>query len=197
MDSELEINTTACRLFYNDSTPYKDRGFILAAKVTVSVMCFLSILGALLIIFTYIAFPKLRTTTRQLLVNLSVGDIIVSASHGLGLYTNFDRFLFVLPDVAGRDTWCNIQAAFTLIGDLSVFLWTTAVVINLLVTAASRSTDRVWKKALMATYYAICWGIPIIFAILYGALRWYGFTQLEDVGKSHFCDWECMHCVAE
>ena len=55
--------------------------FLFALKAVSGITCLLSMLGAGLIIATYVAYRDLRTLGRQQLVNLSLADMTVAASH--------------------------------------------------------------------------------------------------------------------
>lgn len=63
-------------------------GALYALRGAVGLSSSLSILGSCAIILSYAAFEELRTTARQLLLNLSVADIILSLSFLLGLLQN-------------------------------------------------------------------------------------------------------------
>lgn len=62
-----------------------------AVRVSVGVCSCLSILGGCVIIVSYAAFPELRTTARQLLLNVSIADIIISLALLLGLIQNASK----------------------------------------------------------------------------------------------------------
>ena len=156
-------------------------GFINAIKVTAGVTSILSFLGASLIIFTYIAFRNLRTTARQLLVSLSIADIIVATSHFVGLFANFERFIY-------NDTWktsatdplCITQAAFSMFGTLASFLLSMAIGVYLVGILVWKK-PRIWKK-LLPIFYIICWGIPVILVIPNFVEHLYGFTVGANIG---------------
>jgi len=160
--------------------------FITTVKVTSSITALLSILGASLIIFTYVAFKNLRTTARQLLVAISIADIIVAASHFIGLMANFDRFargnssLESRINESTRDFLCVSQAAFSMFGTLASFFLTLAIGAYLvgILTCKNPST---WKKIIPAIYI-VCWGTPVILIIPILVLRYFGFVLGADVG---------------
>ena len=72
----------------NNSSPSQSLGVVIGIRVGVGASSFLSVLGASLVIASYAVFRDLRTTGRLLLVNLSVADLLVSASHLVGLVEN-------------------------------------------------------------------------------------------------------------
>ena len=159
--------------------------FVLSLKIAAGTTCVLSVLGASLIILTYLLFKDLRTTARQLLVNLSVADICVAGSHFVGLFSNFERFLPQYnPHWNGQttDALCSIQAAVTMCGSIASFLWTIALAFYMFVVIVKRRPDL--AKKLVYVFYPLCWGIPIALTIGFGAAGFLGFEDSADVGKS-------------
>lgn len=59
-----------------------------AVRIGVGVCSSLSILGSCAIILSYAAYPELRTTARQMLLNVSITDILLSLFYLLGLIQN-------------------------------------------------------------------------------------------------------------
>ncbi len=156
--------------------------YILAIKVTAGVTSILSTLGAFLIIFTYISFRNLRTTARQLLVSISIADIIVAISHFVGLLTNFDRFIYQY----NNDTWntsttdplCITQAAFSMFGTLASFLLSLAIGVYLVGILVWKK-PRIWKR-LVPIFYYICWGVPAIMVLPNVIGHYYGFADIGE-----------------
>ncbi len=156
--------------------------FLLALEILVGTTCILSILGASLIILTYVAYKDLRTTARQLLVNLSVADWIVAASHFVGIF----HYKTFIPQYnrhyrSNTDTLCSVQGAFAMFSTVASFLWTISL-------AAYMFTIIVWRrpklaKRLVVLFYLVCWGIPTILTIWFGFKKFFGFIETTDVGK--------------
>lgn len=167
-------------------------GYIVALKITVGTTCLLSIFGASLIILTYVAFRDLRTTARQLLVNLSVADFVVAASHFVGLLAILDLYREADPCSAAvqysadnaTDTvdniLCKIQGGFTVFGTIGSFLWTIAVALYLFIVIV---VDKpLLAKRLRFVFYPVCWGIPAVVVIVFGFEGFLGFEENLDVG---------------
>ena len=159
--------------------------FILALKVVVGATCILSILGAGLIILTYVAFRDLRTTARQLLANLSIADIIVAASHFVGLF-HFQKFIpYYSPHNNGNstfpstDTLCTVQGAFTMYGTISSFLWTMAIAVYMFVIVVLKKKA---KKLVIIVFYLVCWGIPLALVLWFRSEGYFGFEENADSG---------------
>ncbi|XP_064393999.1 G-protein coupled receptor 157-like [Halichondria panicea] len=171
-------------MYQDNGTLITEPGFIKAVQVTAGITSILSTLGASLIIFIYIAFRNLRTTARQLLVSLSIADIIVAISHFVGLFANFKRFIYQYNNetwnTSTTDPLCITQAAFSMFGTLASFLLSLAIgvyLVGILVWKKPRS----WKK-LFPIFYIICWGLPAIVVIPNLAKRLFGFALGANIG---------------
>lgn len=166
----------------NRTLPGQDRQYVLAVKVIAGTVCLLSILGASLIILTFVAFKDLRTIIRQMLVNLSVANILVALFHFLGLFTNYDRFSHggEASQNLTRDWWCSTQGALVALGSVGAFFWTTAIGLYLVVVVVLRSP--LAGKRLLMVFYAVCWGVPTVIVVVFGPLHLFGFSRAYGIG---------------
>ena len=167
---------------------------LLVMRITGGSTAVLSILGASLIIFTYAAYKNLRTTARQLLVNLSIADIIISASHFVGVLQDYKHDLLIQspnhtytndsrtpPQAYATNALCDTQAAFTAFGTVASFLWSMLIAVYMLVL--TQSTTAKPRKVLVPIIYIISWGIPVVIVIGLGALRYLGYNPYDSPGK--------------
>lgn len=163
----------------NSSYPKMKPEVILGTKVVMGFACTVSIAAACWVITTYILFKDLRTTARQLLVNLSIADILVASSHFLGAMVNYDRFLpsqnngTLMSDASVHDPLCVSQAVVTMFGSIALFLWTMCVAVYIL--ALSILTKKNILKKVVVLMYIVCWGVPIPFVIMAAATKSLGF----------------------
>lgn len=149
-------------------------GVITSVKVLTGVASSISIAGACWIIITYFAFKDLQTTARQLLVNLSIADILVASSHFVGVMVNYERFLFNNGiNTSVHDPYCRSQAAVAVFGSISSFLWTMSIAVYML--ALTLSWNRKMLKIMVVFMYVICWGVPLVFVIVDIAKEFLGF----------------------
>lgn len=95
----------------------------LSEQVVVLCSCALSFVGASLIIFTYFAWPDLRTIPRMLLLFLSVADWLSAVSYGYGVWRMF----------RSDSLDCVIQGAVSTFANSSSFFWTMAIAVYLYV----------------------------------------------------------------
>ena len=158
----------------------------LLLRITGGTTALLSVLGASLIIFTYVAFKNLRTTPRQLLVNLSVADIIVSLSHLVGLLAKYE-YHFPTDPLAENSNYssftsplCSAQGAFTAVGTVASFLWSMLIVVYMLVLTQSK-TPRL-RKIAVPVIYVISWGIPVVIVIVLAAKSYLGYNPDDSPG---------------
>ena len=157
--------------------------FVQAVQVCVGITCVLSALGAALIIFSFAAFKELRTAARQVLLNLSVADIIVAGSHLTGLFLNYERYVRAdqqALEASSRDPRCVSQAAFTVFGTIASFLWTMAIAVYMFCVIVFKKSKL--ARRLVVAFYLVCWGLPAVI-VLYLALEWkFGFQPSATIG---------------
>ena len=165
------------------SSPVVSKPALLLMRITGGTSAILSVFGASLIIFTYVAFKKLRTTARQLLVNLSVADIVISLSHFVGLLAKYETYLH--PDDkyqnASTSPLCSTQAAFTAFGTVASYCWSMLIAVYMLFLTQSRSATP--RKILVPIIYLISWGIPIVIVIVIAATDYLGYNPQDTPGQ--------------
>ena len=161
------------------SVPPRSPVFVLSLQIIVGIVCVLSILGSALILFTFIYFRDLRTTTRHFLANLSVADSIIAASHLVGLFANYKRFL--CKETHDFDALCTVQAGVSMFSTLAAFSWTLALAVQLCFIVVFKRRASTWS---ILVTYLICWGIPLLLVIGYGSAGYLGFDEGVDIGKS-------------
>ena len=127
-------------------------------RIIVGIICSLSIVGSLVIIISYICFKSLRTTTRLILVHLSIMDLGVATANLVGISVNFNRYYFNnsanatygshgLPELNHPgdtvDMACKIQAAFAVYFTAGSFLWTLSMAVYIYMRIVHYRTPRV------------------------------------------------------
>ena len=173
MESQIAIDYSC----HNQEYPAVKPGVIIGVKVVTSICCCVSIAGACWIILTYFIFKNLRTTARQLLVNLSIADILIAGSHWVGTLVNYDRFMPYLNGnltvISHNDSLCASQAAFTLYGSISSFLWTMSIAFYMLLVALS--VRKTALKVVVVVIYIVSWGMPVPILIASAVQKYLGF----------------------
>lgn len=189
--TESEDNYTGFSLINNSVKiffPTQTEQFKIILTVAVSITSILSVIGSLLIIITYALFKEIRTLARQLLVCLSVADLIVATVSLLGLMTNFstkfEEEKFTNTTNLDLYNWCKAQAAFHVFGTESSILWTIAVAVYMFVLVVVRPKMRKWGVKLVVLLYVACWGIPFILTLW---LAIDGFLGYDLAATPGFC----------
>ena len=131
-------------------------------RIIVGIICSLSIVGSLLIIITYICFKSLRTTTRLILVHLSIMDLGVATANLVGISVNFNKYYFKSENATYGshglpvlnhpgdtvDMACKIQAAFAVYFTAGSFLWTLSMAVYIYMRIVHYRTPRVARYTL-------------------------------------------------
>ena len=121
--------------------------FITAVRAVRAVSGSLSIIGASLIIGTFITFKSTRTVPRFMLVNLAVADLIIGISF--------------FPDIS-EDTLCTIQAGLRVFGLNSAIFWITAIPLYMFVAFVLLKP---YNKKVATLIFVFCWAAPFIITL--------------------------------
>ena len=165
---------------------------ILISKLTVTaIVNFFSVIGAGLIIVSYMFFKNVRTKGRLVLLHISLADLGISLSNFVGAVFFFNRHqdeTHCSPYDNSNwsescrvvDALCKTQAFFAAYCTLASFFWTPtlAVYVYLLITDPSRTLS----TGLVRFAYVFCWGLPLLISL------WLMFTwRLGDTGFGGWC----------
>ncbi|KAM4651942.1 G-protein coupled receptor 157 [Discoglossus pictus] len=132
-------------------------------QVIVLLSCVLSFLGSALIIFTHIRWPELRSRPRQLLLFLSVADLLSAASYFYG----------VLRDFNGTSWDCVVQGALSTFSNTSSFFWTVAVAVYLYITIVH--SQQSLAEHMIYWFHFISWGVPLVITVAAVSLQKIGY----------------------
>lgn len=161
-------------------------GVITSIKVVTGITCLISIAAACWIITTYCAFKDLRTTARQLLVNLSIADILIAGSHFIGTMANYERYILQNETIgtfeSAHDPLCVSQASVTMFSSIASFLWTMCIAVYML--ALTLSVRKIILKRMVVLMYLVSWGVPVPFVVAAAATRSLGFQYTGELGLS-------------
>ena len=106
--------------------PYADWGRHIVNKIAVGSMCLLSMIGSVTIIATFILWKEIRTTSRKILLFLSVSDFLIAASNLFGILIESQHRSKILANKI-----CKAQSFFTNSVSVSSFMWTLTLAIYL------------------------------------------------------------------
>ena len=169
-----------------------------AIRAVVGITCVFSMVGSILIIFSYLCFKTLRSRVRLILVHLSLMDFLVAFSNFAGDVANFDQYYFnssvnntmpcssPLPLLPSNNTssvvkgLCVGQAVVALYSTLSSVLWTTslAVYLYLLIVhyRSKMSHYSLWLS------YVLCYGFPLLITAWAWTTNRIGFSPFNTSG---------------
>ncbi|NXJ01863.1 GP157 protein, partial [Psophia crepitans] len=131
-------------------------------RVVVLVSCVLSFLGSSLLVCTHALWPELRTRPRQLLLYLSLADLLSALSYFYGVLQDFDR-----------TSWdCVLQGALSTFSNTSSFFWTMAIALYLYITIVRGSPT---GTGLLCGFHVVSWGVPLGITVAAVALKKIGY----------------------
>ncbi|OXB78194.1 UNVERIFIED_CONTAM: hypothetical protein H355_007336 [Colinus virginianus] len=133
-----------------------------AERAAVLTSCVLSSLGSGLLVGTHALWPELRTRPRQLLLYLSLADLLSALSYFYGVLRDFD----------GTSWDCVLQGALSTFSNTSSFFWTMAVALYLYVTIVRGSPT---GAGLLWCFHVVSWGVPLAITIAAVALKKIGY----------------------
>lgn len=124
-------------------------------KALVSIMCVLSMLGSITIVASFAAWRDVRTTSRKILLFLSISDFLIAASNLVG------SFIESGDEMKDKHKNCIIQSFITNSVSISSFMWTLTLAVYLYL-AIVRNTQSLGKK-LFPLFHITNWCLgPII-----------------------------------
>ena len=152
-----------------------------SVEVVVIATCVLSMIGAGLIVLSYVLIREIRTKAREILVHLSLMDFMYATANLVGIAINFERFSE--DDFANHSMMkrvCLAQAAFASFGTTASVFWTIALAVYVYLIVLLP-----WKKIgryLMISFYFICYGISFIIMLWFTLTGKLGFTKYGGSG---------------
>ena len=165
--------------FNNDTTlhfPTQTKDFIIALNVAIGLTCILSMLGAGAIILSFIFSKELHTTSRFLLLNLSIADLIVAVSNIIGT-TGTYKFEGINQTQQSHSisSLCQFQAFTGLYGTDASILWTVVLLTYLYISLVCYRPNRLMNRIISAVCMVVCWGVPLVIAVWFLVEKFYGY----------------------
>ncbi|NXK90709.1 GP157 protein, partial [Formicarius rufipectus] len=131
-------------------------------RAVVLLSCVLSCVGSALLLCSHALWPELRTRPRQLLLYLSLADLLSALSYFYG----------VLQDFPGPSWDCVLQGALSTFANTSSFFWTMAVALYLYLSIVRGSPT---GTGLLCCFHAVSWGVPLAITAAAVALKKIGY----------------------
>ncbi|KGL79957.1 putative G-protein coupled receptor 157 [Tinamus guttatus] len=127
-------------------------------RVVVLLSCALSFVGSSLLVGTHALWPELRSRPRQLLLYLSLADLLSALSYSYGVLQDFKK-----------TSWdCVLQGALSTFSNTSSFFWTMAIALYLYITLVRGSPT---GTGLLCCFHVVSWGVPLGITVAAVALK--------------------------
>ena len=120
-----------------------------------------SIIGAVVIVITYVALSEIRNVPRAMLVCLTVADFLTATGNIIGSV----RYMYLQSSEEScnklkiSDTTCVVQSYITTMSSMASFFWTVAIAVHMFAQLVKRGPG-VRQYRQLWLYNVICWGIP-------------------------------------
>lgn len=155
-------------------------------KVIAAITCVLSVAGSVSIILSYVCYKTLRTKAREVIVHISLMDLMAALANFIGIVVNFNALLYTGDDndtpTGNVNNLCIAQAAFAMFGTLASILWTIAIAIYFY--AQIMAEDNKMAQRFVYGFYIVCYGLPLLMTIWFGATGKIGHSP---IGGSGWC----------
>ena len=172
-------------------------------RITVGVTCVLSMIGASLIIISFLCFKSQRSPTRFILFNISVMDFLVALANFVGDVGDFDSYyinrtateyicetddygftkidtgMMITPPTI-IDRVCIAQATVALYSTLSSVLWTISLAVYLYFLITQTKT----RAARYSIYFSLvfCYGMPLFITLWMLLTHKLGYSPYNAAG---------------
>ena len=184
-------NGTAAGCSMTDLTNKND-----VVRAVVGVTCVFSMVGSILIIFSYLCSKTLRSRVRLILVHLSLMDFLVAFSNFAGDVANFDQYYInsslnmscnaPLPLIPSNSVYpavkvlCVVQAAVAHFSTLSSVLWTTSLAVYLYLHIVHYRSKMSHYSFLLS--FVLCYGLPLLITVWALTTNRLGFSPYNTSG---------------
>ena len=136
------------------------------------VICILSILGSLAIIVTYVLVKDIRSKARELLVHISLMDIMYSTANLVGLALPYHKVFNQHNTSNVYSHLCKAQAFIAVYGTIGSVLWTLGLAVYLYYRIVSRISVR-----LVRMLYVVCYTLPLYVSVWLLMEDWLGYPH--------------------
>ena len=153
-------------------------------------MSTLSVIGGFLIVLTFCIrlchssgeSRAMMSPARLILVNLSIADIVVAASHlwGVAMGYNVSANYTNNTEKSIRDTPCSVQGAVSVYSTIASLLWTIILSFFVFATLMLPNKKLYGRLCTVVVYHVIGWAVPLPVLIVLAVKKKYGYQQ--DIG---------------
>ena len=120
----------------------------------------LSLIGGLFIVVTYILLPDIRNFTRQLVVCLTIADLVTASGVLMSAIRYFNMHSDVTIDEEMENGLCKAQSFLTTLSSLVSFFMTSFIAIYLCDTIIQQNDRFTNRRRWLIIFNLISWGLP-------------------------------------
>lgn len=131
-------------------------------EIVSAVVCVLSMVGSLAIIVTFVFVKDIRSKARELLVHLSLMDLMYASANFIGLWMPYRKYLNSGRNSSAYHTYhrvCQVQAFMAVYGTIGSVLWTLGLAVYLYYRIVSR--DDIVTRRVVIGLYIFCYSLPL------------------------------------
>ena len=156
----------------------------LSLRVVVGVTCGLSMVGAILIVLSYVVMASVRTKAREILVHISLMDFMVAAANLAGVIANYEFKLKHENSSSSSYTiinnLCLAQASFAMYGTESSVLWTICLAVYVYIRVMYNHTAII--RRVFYFFYLFCYGLPCVLTLWFALTDKLGYSKYGGSG---------------
>lgn len=130
----------------------------------------LSMLGTIFIIVTYAKWVTIQTSSRRILLYISVSDFFLALGNFVGI--------FIKCEIV-----CLVQSIVVTFSSLSSFFWTVFMAVYLYYGCSRKKV--ISRQALFCVFYILGWGVPFVITALAAVMAKLGYNA--DIVTSGWC----------
>ena len=172
-----------------NSTEFGSQPVNIALSVVQGVVSFLSIVGSVLLILSYVLLRSLRSKSRLLITHLAVANFLNDFPDFLAVFMDFRTRFKADVGIEGlqcsrntqpfdnsANTYCNLCVYLQFvsqIGSLSTIFWTVCVCFHFFLLVSYHNTKL--ASRLTYVYYVIAWPVPLGICLWLLFHNWLGF----------------------
>ena len=156
------------------TSPFQEHSNNNVNRSLTAISASLSILGTLAIISTYILWKDVRTSSRLILVYISIADFFTASGNLFSLF---------FPVQSVSDPACKAQSVVTTCSSLWSFFWTTFLAVFLYVSVARRRPNI--ADNMLPVFHIFGWFVPL--AIIFVALHYNVLGDDHDEFSAGWC----------
>jgi len=146
-----------------------------AYEILTTITSVLSLFGTVFIVLFFFIWKDIRTTSRRILVYISIADFFTSVAT-IAAVTNFWLSGSENPQV------CLVQSVIGTLSVLCSFFWTVSMAVYLYIVVCMKKSRL--AERLMCVFHVFSWGIPLLIVTLAASLN-----KLGDNGNKVSAGW--------